>query len=74
MSDIDATLDECVRHTGVERYRWLCSDANDLPAPNSRDDWRRWVIERRWDVHPVAGVAVDYTPVTPGPCGGCPGG
>jgi hypothetical protein len=74
MSDFDAILEECIAHTRVERYRWLCSDANDLPAPNSRDDWRRWVIERRWDAQPGAGVAVDYTPVTPGPCGGCPGG
>lgn len=46
--DLAAALDEAVRATGVDRYRWLCSDANAMPAPHSRDDWRRWVLDRRW--------------------------
>lgn len=48
-AEFSALLDEAVLATGVERYRYLCSGANTLPSPNSRDDWRRWILERRWE-------------------------
>ncbi len=33
VTDTEA-IEEAVRRTGVERYRFLCSEANTLPAPN----------------------------------------
>lgn len=47
MSDDEfhAALEEAIRRTGVARYRFLCSDANLLPPPNSAEDWRRHVRE-----------------------------
>ncbi len=38
MTDLEA-LDEAIRRTGVERYRYLCSDANTLPPPNDPASW-----------------------------------
>ena len=32
-------ISEAIRLTGVERYRYLCSSANALPAPNSAADY-----------------------------------
>ena len=61
-ADFDALLDEAIRATGVERYRWLCSDANTLPPPNSRDDWRRFILARRWEAPAVAPTEGRYVP------------
>lgn len=70
-AEFSALLDEAVSATGIVRYRHLCSDANTLPRPNSRDDWRRFIAERRWvsSDHPVP-VSPDYTDRLP-PLGGC---
>lgn len=38
-------IDRAVQIMGVERYRWLCSEANTHPTPNSREDWLRFVRE-----------------------------
>jgi hypothetical protein len=76
---IDAALDLVVGRTGVARYRHLASAANTLPAPNSADDWRRWILaEAARDpsqpaVAAAVAVAVDYGDPAPRPCGGCPG-
>jgi hypothetical protein len=74
MSDFEATLEEAVRATRVERYRWLCSEANTLPMPNSREDWRRFILERRWIPSEMPAAAIDtgvgWVP-PPSPCGGC---
>jgi hypothetical protein len=37
-------LDIMIARTGHERYRWLCSDENNLPAPNDRDTFRQHII------------------------------
>src|SRR5262249_41892067 len=39
--DFGPILEAAIRQTGIERYRFLCSDANDLPPPNSREAYRR---------------------------------
>jgi len=73
MSDAEFTalVDEAVSATGVERYRWLCSDANTLAGDNSREAWRRWIVERRWvpSDTPIA-LPHDYADRLP-PLGGC---
>ncbi len=71
--DLAEALDQAVAATRVSRYRWLCSEANTLPAPNSRDDWRAFILAGRW--RPSApSVRVDYG-VDPDPrarpCGSC---
>jgi hypothetical protein len=70
-ADFDAALDEAIRSTGIERYRHLTSEANTLPSPNSREDWRRFIAEKRYTPsdHPIA---VDYAqkPATSGRCCG----
>jgi hypothetical protein len=48
MIDFDDALEEAIRSTGVERYRFLCSEANALPPPNDRESWRRFILEGRW--------------------------
>lgn len=66
--DLENALAECIAETGVERYRWLCSDANTHPSPNSAADYRRWILARGWK----QAFPVDYRPVIPsGGCGGC---
>ena len=61
-------LDQVVAETGVERYRYLVSDDNRLPAPNSAQDYRRWILARGWR----RTIPVDYNPVVGGAgCGGC---
>lgn len=47
--DFESLLAEAIHATGVERYRHLCSEENRHPSPNSRDDWRRFILERRWE-------------------------
>lgn len=67
--DVDAALEECLRETGHERFRHLVSEANTLPAPNSAEDYRRWILERGWR----RTVPVDYGSTggpTTGPCCG----
>jgi hypothetical protein len=44
VSYLDA-LDIVVARTNVERLRYLCSDANTRPPPNSAADYRRYVVE-----------------------------
>lgn len=80
--DFDQALAEAIDATGSHRYVWLCSEANTLPSPNSRDDWRRWIVEGRWRpvLRPVEDVLAEARaegipeaiPSTK-PCGGCPG-
>jgi hypothetical protein len=48
MIDLDEALEEAIRSTGVERYRFLCSEANNAPPPNDRESWRRFILEGRW--------------------------
>jgi hypothetical protein len=69
--DFDRALDRAVRETGVERYRFLCSEANTLGGANSREEWRRFIAERRW-VPSASPVAVSYGTPTPTPGGCCP--
>lgn len=44
MTDREA-IDEVVRRTGVERFRFLCSELNTHAVPNSRDDYLRHIRE-----------------------------
>ena len=41
--ELAAALEIVVARTKFERYRWLCSEANTLAAPNDRASWRSWV-------------------------------
>lgn len=67
--DFDAALEECVRETGVERYRHLAGEANTETGRNSAAEYRRWIVDRGWR-RPAP--AVDYQPaVGGGGCGGC---
>jgi hypothetical protein len=63
-------VDEAIRITGVERYRFLCLDH---PNEEVRADYRRLVQWIARSGVPVihAAIRVDYTPAS-GPCGGCP--
>jgi len=69
-------LEIVIAHTGVVRFRWLCSDANPQGGPHGCDAYRAWVIEQAGSLAPP----VPIRPVTPTgsiavrqPCGGCPG-
>lgn len=44
MTDSEA-IDEAIRRTGVERYRFLCSAGNPHPSPNSAADHIRLMHE-----------------------------
>jgi hypothetical protein len=44
MTDQEA-IDRAVRITGVERYRWLCSEANRASPPTSRTEYLGLVHE-----------------------------
>jgi hypothetical protein len=48
MSDFAQALEEAIRSTGVERYRWLTGEANTLPPPNDAATWREFIAARRW--------------------------
>lgn len=74
MTDVEFAehLADAILTTGVERYAWLVSAANELPPPNSRADWKRFIGERRWEAS-ASGAPVlpaDYADRLP-PLGGC---
>ncbi len=73
MTDLEA-LEATIARTGVERYRHLCSSANERPPPNDPATWRAYM-------HTLAGgeapsraptIAVDYGQGDAPPCGSCP--
>lgn len=45
MTWLDA-LDIVVWATKHERYRWLCSEANEQPPPNDRESYRRLMVSQ----------------------------
>lgn len=55
--DFASALAEAIHATGIDRYRWLTSDANPHPSPNSRDDWRRFILDRRWEAQAMPAEA-----------------
>lgn len=71
--EVEAAIAEYLAETGnraqADRYRYLVSDENTSPAPRLAADYRSWLIDRGWR----RTIPVDYTPVTGGGCGGCPG-
>jgi hypothetical protein len=76
--DFAAVLDAVVASTRVERYRWLCSDANPHPSPNSAADYRRLVFAlHAGEVPGAPPVGTTPTPIPTDPgwlpplCGSC---
>jgi len=77
---LDEALDIVIGRTGVERYRFLCSSENRLPAPNDSETWRKWVLKESakdpWEVLPDISAHLAEASIQPRqvkPCGGCPG-
>ncbi len=79
---IPEALDIVVGRTGVERYRFLCSSANTLPAPNDPATWQQWIIDEAErdptlpEIPPELMAEMmreaNQWPPPVKPCGGCP--
>jgi hypothetical protein len=73
----EESLDIVVVRSGVERYRWLCSDENKLPSPNDPATWRRWVVDEAQRDPSLPNIdehlrEASALPARVKPCGGCP--
>ncbi len=76
---IDEALNIVVVKTGVDRYRWLCSDQNANKPPNDPATWQRWIMEEAQGVHEYPDITAHLAeasrqPQSPrvNPCGSCP--
>lgn len=70
----EEAVETMVARTGVERYRWLCSDANRMKAPNDVLSWRGFIIRQAFEIPESANQSVGREPLTPIPvCGSCGG-
>lgn len=73
-------LNIVIARTGVERYRYLCSEANTLPSPNDRETWRAWIMSEAQRDPSLPDITVsseemreaEQWPPRVKPCGGCP--
>lgn len=74
---LEQALDIVVAKTRVERHRWGCSAENELPAPNDRETWKKWVMDEAQGYHDLPDITAHLAeasqqPVQVKPCGGCP--
>ncbi|CEF48260.1 unnamed protein product [uncultured bacterium] len=79
MTDVEfmPLLEEAIRRTGVERYRFLCLEHPDAAV---RDGYRRLVagiaaspLDLPGILEDLHAAAQENPRVDPQPCGGCPG-
>ncbi len=70
---ISEAIDIVISRTGIERYRWLCSEENSLSKPNDREAWRQWIIDEANGLHELPDIEAHLTEAASAPRSSCCG-